>query len=406
VTASIAAVAMLLTYIIVSLSMRAKLRDSSEIWARTATERVKAIQEGLGGIRDILLDQSQAVFQKNFNKLDLRYRQAQTVSNFIATAPRYLVEAASIILIGVIAVYMTHRPGGLVAAIPMLGALAVGAQRLLPLLQQSYNGWSAFRGNQQMLIDVAELLQAPIVDTPPRHRILACEAFRRDIILDSVSFHYPSRQYALRNISFRVAKGQRIGIIGRTGSGKSTLVDILMGLLEPSSGEIRIDGVPLNPKTIGSWQGQIAHVPQMIYLSDSTIATNIAFGEAEEAIDMARVRAAARQAEIDDFIDELAQGYETVIGERGIRLSGGQRQRLGIARALYKEARVLIFDEATSALDHQTEKAIMESIGRLSGDVTMLIIAHRITTLSLCDAIVRLDGGTIAETGSHLSISA
>jgi ATP-binding cassette subfamily B protein len=181
-----------------------------------------------------------------------------------------------------------------------------------------------------------------------------------------------------------------VGFIGKTGSGKSTCLDLLMGLLEPTEGRILIDGVPLTHKNLRAWQRNIAHVPQIIYLSDGTLAENIAFGIPSEKIEMNRVREAASQAQIAEFIDSSPKGYQTLIGERGIRLSGGQRQRIGIARALYKEAEILVFDEATSALDRETEEAVMQSIGSLSADLTILIVAHRTSTLKNCTQIIHL----------------
>ena len=403
--AIVAAASMLGTYTLVSLATRGRLRRNSVIWAESASARVRTVQEGLGGMRDILIDQSQPVFEASFRKWDLRYRRAQTASNFIATAPRFVVETAGIVLIALLAVYMAARPGGLVGAVPILGALALGAQRLLPLLQNVYNGWSAFYSNRQMLLDVAHLLETPVAAIPRRDRSIPAVPFRTDIVFDTVGFSYTERSYALLDASFRIAKSERIGIIGKTGSGKSTLMDLLMGLLEPTSGEIRVDNVPLTSKALADWQAQIAHVPQSIYLSDSSIEANIAFGEEVARIDSDRVRWVAAQAELDEFIQSLPEGYDTVVGERGVRLSGGQRQRIGIARALYKGANVLIFDEATSALDSETETAVMESIARIGGDVTLILIAHRLTTLATCDKILRLERGRIVQICSYAELT-
>lgn len=402
--AIVAAASMLSTYALVSIVTRGRLRRNSVLWAESAGARVRTVQEGLGGMRDILIDQSQPVFEASFRQWDLCYRRAQAASNFIATAPRYVVETAGIVLIALLAVYMAVRPGGLVGAIPILGALAVGAQRLLPLLQNAYNGWSSFQSNHQVLLDVAHLLETPVAAIRRRDRSIPAVPFRTDIVFDSVGFSYTGRSHALRDASFRIGKSERIGIIGKTGSGKSTLMDLLMGLLEPTSGSIRIDGVPLTSETVADWQAQIAHVPQAIYLSDSSIEANIAFGEDVARIDSDRVRSAAAQAELDEFIQSLPEGYDTVVGERGVRLSGGQRQRIGIARALYKGANVLIFDEATSALDSETETAVMESIARIGGDVTLILIAHRLTTLATCDKILRLEGGRIVQICSYAEL--
>jgi len=269
------------------------------------------------------------------------------------------------------------------------------------LLQQAYSGWSSFAGNRQMLADVVTLLRAPIITSAPRDRRKPPVPFKREIRLEEVAFRYDKRGEALSGINLTIAKGERLGLVGETGSGKSTLFDILMGLLEPTAGRILIDGEPLSDSNRANWQAQIAHVPQAIYLADSSIAANIAFGEAEDELDMDRVRDAAARAHIDEFIAGLPDGYATSVGERGVRLSGGQRQRIGIARALYKHASVLVFDEATSALDSKVEAAIMRSIFELERKLTVLMIAHRTTTLADCDRIVRLAAGRITDIGSY-----
>ena len=399
-TAMMAALALAACYLLVGFVVRRKLRRNSEMLGSAVTQRLQTMQEGLGGIRDVLLEQSQEVFETKFKQVDYDYRYAQAQNSLISVAPRHLIEGTGIVLLALITLYLADRPGGVVAAIPVLGALAVGAQRLLPLIHQAYNGWSSFSGNRQMLADVVALMRGPIVTSVPRDRAKAPMPFQRDITLDRVSFRYVTRGPALSNVNLTIARGERVGLVGETGSGKSTLLDVLMGLLDPTSGAVLIDGEPLTDRNRANWQAQIAHVPQAIYLADSSIASNIAFGEPEDAIDMDRVRDAAVHAHISEFIAGLAEGYATAVGERGIRLSGGQRQRIGIARALYKRASVLVFDEATSALDSKVEAAIMHSIFDLKRELTLIMIAHRQSTLAECDRIVRLAGGKIVEVGT------
>jgi ATP-binding cassette subfamily B protein len=236
-----------------------------------------------------------------------------------------------------------------------------------------------------------ELLDQPL-PLELSQRLPAPLPFKKLIQFDSIKFRYTSETpWVIDNLSFNIPKGTRVGFVGKTGSGKSTCLDLLMGLLLPLSGRITVDGNVLDQRNLRSWQRNIAHVPQAIYLADTSLAENIAFGVTPEKIDMKRVREAARQAHIADFIESSPQGYQALVGERGIRLSGGQRQRIGIARALYKQAAVLVFDEATSALDHETEKAVMEAIEGLSADLTILIIAHRLTTLKKCTQIIDLN---------------
>jgi ATP-binding cassette subfamily B protein len=279
--------------------------------------------------------------------------------------------------------------------LPLLGGLAIGAQRLLPLLQQAYFGLSSFFANRQAVLEVAGMLAMP------DHLTTAEPGARRDLAsviqFDAVSFAYVDELYVLRDVSFGIRKGERIGIVGTTGSGKSTLTDLLLGLLEPSKGHILIDQKMLDRDSLAGWQAQVAHVPQSIYLSDDNLIGNIAFGVPRDSIDMSLVESAARAAGIHDFIIGLPEQYQTRCGERGVRLSGGQRQRIGIARALYKRATVLVLDEATSALDNETEKAVMQSISGLSSDITIVMIAHRLTSLAECGRILHIDGGHVTE---------
>jgi ATP-binding cassette subfamily B protein len=300
------------------------------------------------------------------------------------------MESIGMVIFAALALGMAHGSQGMITALPVLGALALGAQRLLPALQQGYAAWSGIIGYQSSTQEILELLDQPL---PPEasQPLPAPLPFKKSIQFESVKFRYTSETpWALDNLSFNIPKGTRVGFVGKTGSGKSTCLDLLMGLLEPSSGQIMVDGTVLNQQNIRSWQRNIAHVPQSIYLADTSLAENIAFGVPFENIDMKRVKEATRQAHIADFIESSSQGYQALVGERGIRLSGGQRQRIGIARALYKQATVLVFDEATSALDHETEQAVMEAIEDLSADLTVLIIAHRLTTLKNCTQIIEL----------------
>jgi ATP-binding cassette subfamily B protein len=286
----------------------------------------------------------------------------------------------------------------------MLGALALAAQRLLPLVQQGYAGWTSMLGGQASLRDVLVLLEQPL----PAYSTLpppAAIPFRQRISLHDLHFRYgPQAPWVLRGINLQIPRGCRVGFIGTTGSGKSTLLDIMMGLLSPISGMLRIDGAVVDETNRRSWQVHIAHVPQAIYLADASIAENIAFGIPPEAIDRVRVRDVAQRAQFAATIESWQHSYDTFVGERGVRLSGGQRQRIGIARALYKGTDVLVFDEATSALDSDTEQAVMEAIDSLTEDLTILIVAHRLTTLKNCVQIIELDGGLVSRFGTYHDI--
>ncbi len=393
-----------LIYGVVIWTTRAQKINNSQRIAHNSTQVLKSLQEGLGGIRDVLIDGSQSAYCQIYQSADEPLRHAQGSNQFIGTAPRYGVEALGMVLIAWLAYTLAQQSDGVANAIPVLGALALGAQRLLPALQSVYGSWSSIQGGQASLQDTLDLLDQPLpnyADQP----IAKPLPFREQITLKQISFRYDSQtQWVLNNLNFNIAKGSRVGLIGTTGSGKSTLLDIVMGLLQPTEGTLEIDGYPVTPSNARAWQAHIAHVPQSIFLADSTIEENIAFGVPKDQIDPELVRQAAQQAQISDSIDTWPKQYQTFVGERGIRLSGGQRQRIGIARALYKQADVIIFDEATSALDNETEQAVMQAIDGLGRDLTLLIIAHRLTTLKNCTLVVELSDTGIKRTGTYEAI--
>jgi len=384
-----------LIYVFIIRLARNRLKVDSQHIARESTNVIKSLQEGLGGIRDVLIDGSQEVFCANYRNADQTLRRAQGNNQFISYSPRYGMEALAMLLIATLAYVLSKQPDGIAMAIPMLAAIALGMQRLLPALQQAYGAWSTIHGAQASLQDALVLLDQPL----PAHAeklFTTPLLFQQQINLKQISFRYsPQTPWVLKNVELTIAKGSRVGFIGTTGNGKSTLLDIVMGLLQPTEGSIEIDGQPIDVGNRSSWQAHIAHVPQAIFLADASIEENIAFGTPKDLIDYERVRQAARQAQISDLIETWPLQYKTSVGERGIQLSGGQRQRIGIARALYKEADVIIFDESTSALDNETELAVMQAIQALSSDLTILIIAHRISTLKNCTQIIELGNGII-----------
>jgi ABC-type bacteriocin/lantibiotic exporter with double-glycine peptidase domain len=260
-------------------------------------------------------------------------------------------------------------------------------------MQLVYGNWTLVLGNMGSASAMLSVLEAPVADDW-RQPDLPPLAFDREIRFNHVSFRYPaSEELVLRPFDLAITKGERIGLIGKTGTGKSTLVDLLMGLLEPTEGSIEIDGQRLDATNRRAWQRRIAQVPQSIFLADASIAENIAFGIDAANIDRRQVELAAERAALAPFIATLPAGYATVVGERGVRLSGGQRQRIGIARALYKHATVLVFDEATSALDMETERAVMEAVRELPVELTVIIIAHRLSTVEYCERIVAIEAG-------------
>jgi ATP-binding cassette subfamily B protein len=283
----------------------------------------------------------------------------------------------------------------------VLGVMALGGQRLLPVLQQAYASWSSVVVNIAPVSDVLDLLDQPLPEgaaLPPPAPL----DFQQAVRFDEVKFRYADHlPFVLDGLTLSIPRGIRIGIVGATGSGKSTLLDLLTALLEPTEGAFLVDGEPLTGARRRAWQRSVAHVPQTVYLSDATIAENIAMGTELAAIDMTRVKAAAAAANIAEFIESRPDDYLAKIGERGVRISGGERQRIAIARALYKQSSVLVFDEATSALDTATEQSVMETIDSLHRDLTVVIIAHRVSTVRHCDRIVELVNGRAVEYESY-----
>lgn len=390
-----------IAYGVVANMSRSQLQQNGERIVAANNQRVQALQEGLGAIRDVLLDGSQASYLELYRRSDLPQRQSEAKNRFLAAFPRYALEALGLVTIAVLGGLLVLQRGSGAAVIPLLGALALGAQRLLPALQQIYSGWANMKSWTASISSIADLLEQPL---PQYQTVVKPLALQQSICLQGVRFRYaPELPEVLQGMDLEIRHGERIGLIGSTGSGKSTLVDLLMGLLVPCSGRFLVDGQdlhdPAHAERLAAWRSAVAHVPQSIFLADSSIAENIAFGVPRHSIDLARMKKAAEQAQIAGFIESSPKGYASFVGERGMRLSGGQRQRIGIARALYKQASVIVLDEATSALDTSTEEAVMEAVEGLSRDLTMVMIAHRLSTVQRCDRLVRLEYGVVDANG-------
>ena len=391
-------------YFIFSTISRKKLKNYSSIISKEQSQITKALQEGFGGIRDVILNGQQLVFCDIYAKSDYPLRRSQGNTTLISMIPRYILEAFGLIFVAILAYFLNQNNIGGTFALQILGIIALSAQRLLPLLQQIYSTRIHILSHENVLSDVIHLLYMVVPDTDQR-KLSNNLSFHKYIEFKNVSFKYvEDGPTILNNVNFKINKGSRVGFIGSTGSGKSTLVDIVMGLLTPNDGVVFIDDIRLSENNINCWQSKLCHVPQSIFLTDNTISENIAFGIEKELIDHERVKDAAMQAQISDFINNSLDGYDTIVGERGVKLSGGQRQRIAIARALYKDADVLVFDEATSALDISTEKLVMDSITTLDKKLTIIIIAHRITTLQNCDKIIEIENGEISYQGIYDNI--
>lgn len=397
----------LVIYSSITFFTRKNINKYSVVIAEQSNISMKVLQESLNGIRDVLLDGSQESHVSVYRGSEIRSRASQARILFIGTCPRYGVESLGMVLILILACQMSFDSNGTNSVIPVLGALALGAQRLLPVVQQAYASWIGIKGNKALIELGLNLLRQPIPTLQQSNQ--KDLKFNDSIDIRTLSYKYSdNREYIFKDLSLSIKKGLKVGFIGITGSGKSTLLDLIMGLLTPQSGHIEIDGVPLMEANIRSWQNKIAHVPQSIFLSDTTVLKNIAFGVSEEIIDMNKVIESAKIAQIHDVIESWPDGYLTNIGERGVRLSGGQKQRLGIARALYKNSEVLVLDEATSALDMATEEKVMKGIYKFSSDqqrnITVLMIAHRRETLMHCDYLVNIKPGGYLEFGSYKEI--
>lgn len=401
-------------YGLVTLMFKASLNDMSKTIAGNETSRINAVQESLGSVRDVIVDKKQDFFIARFGQENSELRRLQAKTTFLTLSPRFILESLGVSAIAIAGYVSLSGGSAIVDALPVLGLIAISAQKLLPLLQQVYASWSSINGSSHLLSDVVDFLN--LGDNKPSDRsfpddgsiasrssVIDCSKLNAPLIsVADLSFRYNgSDKEILHNISFVIERGESIGIIGETGSGKSTLMDLIMGLVFPTSGHISVNGLLLDQLSCLDWFDNIAHVPQSIYLLDASISENIALGEDEHNIDVGRLLEAARRAKLDTVIDGLEDGFDTRVGERGVKLSGGQRQRIGIARALYKGAAILVFDEATSALDSDTERLLIQDIISLKRDITTIMIAHRLTTLSSCDRIIKLNAGQISWMGSY-----
>ena len=389
------------SYFLVAHFTRIILVKNSKYILRKSISLIKAAQEGLGSIKDVLIHNAHKTYLDLYKSSDrpVRIKEAQNTS--IAGSPRFLLEAIGIILISVLAYFLTTKGTPKYEIISLLGTLALAAQRLLPSMQNVYSSWAAIKSNIASLDKVIKILSSSkniSVNNYSNKRIV----FKNEIKFENVSFRYSKdTPLILNSINLTIKKGEKVGIVGETGCGKSTFLDIMMGLLEPTKGKIYVDNICITGESennlTDSWRNLIAHVPQDIYLSDTTVFNNIAFGIENNKINFDKVRLSAKKAKIANFIESKPQGFTSIVGERGISLSGGQIQRIGIARALYKDAEILIMDEATSALDNKTEEKIISEISSLSENLTILMVAHRLTSLNNCDRIITFKEGRITK---------
>lgn len=402
-----------ISYAGVYISVSDRIDVYGEKRVESNTQRYQTVNEAFGGIKEVKLWGKEEEFVKEYDGPSRRFARYQTLYRIIMKTPRYFLEAIAFGGIVLIAMYLISVRDNIQQVIPMLGLYAFAGYRLMPALQQAYSGLASAQYNavalQELHRGMRNHSEISVRLNQTGDQELESEAFSLEhrLVLDGVYFTYPGAdEPAIRNLTFEVPADSTVGFVGETGSGKTTTVDLILGLLRPQRGVLSVDGTPLCDENIRGWQRDIGYVPQQIYLSDDTVARNIAFGVPEDEIDMDVVKDVARRAHIYAFVkNELPERWSTTVGERGVKLSGGQRQRIGIARALYHDPSVLVFDEATSALDQATEARVMDAIYDLEGNHTMLMIAHRLSTVQRADKIIMLENGKKVGEGTYEKLS-
>lgn len=379
-------------YLVVSARSRRMLNMISSRQVASRSASVRTLQEAIGGIREVIMNGHQRTVVDGYFTIDSRLRADVSYAAVIAVTPRYVFEAFGLTVIAAAAWWIGRGDGGkeVLGAIPFLGALALGAQRALPLLQQMFSVWSGLKQKHATLHRVVEYLELPAAGGQSSD-VLPLE-LTKEVELQGIGFRYAeSRPWVFRDVSLSMTAGDCVGLVGVSGSGKSTFLDVFMGLLSPQEGKVIVDGVDLEGDSVERWRRSISHVPQEVFLVDGTIRKNIALGTPESLVDDVRMQKVVEVAQLGDLISSLPAGLNTLVGERGTKLSGGQRQRIGIARALYHPCSVLVLDEATSALDEKTEAAVVKSVHLAMPGVTKVIVSHRKSSLSNCSKIFSLD---------------
>ena len=393
-------------YLIIYLSLRASLARHGVEMMEANRSRFRLTNEAVGGFKELKLLALEQNYVNRFIKPARKLARLTALVQLMRQVPRYALEALTFaILVSVILMMLIRNNGDLVAAVPILGAFAMSVMRLLPALQQIYFALASTRNGKPLLDkihydymdSIGKISERPVMSEPAKKFPL-----QQVLEFKNASFSYPSTEKsAIQGLNLIIPAHQTIGIVGGTGAGKTTVVDLILGLLTLQEGDLLVDGVAVNRENIVAWRRSLGYVPQTIFLTDNTVAENIAFGVDPNDIDMQAVERAAKIAALHNFVtDEMPEQYQTIVGERGVRLSGGQRQRIGIARALYRDPDLIIMDEATSALDNLTERAVMEAVHNIGHDKTIIMIAHRLSTVKNCDVIFLMEHGSLAASGT------
>lgn len=394
-----------LAYFLLYRLVRKKLVSNGQKLSQVATDRFRLMNEGFGGIKDVLLLNRSHDFIERFQDSGKVFARAQGTNIAIGQVPRYFIELIAFgAMVSLVLVLIKLHSGNLGEVLPVLAVYALAAFKLLPALQQIYSSVSQIKGN----VAAFEAVKGDLEQSFENAKTATCAfaplpmELARSVTLNNIKFSYPGKDKpAVNGVNMTIPVNSVIGLVGSSGSGKSTLIDLLLGLLTPQQGNLNIDGVKITSKNKRAWQNLLGFVPQSIFLSEGSIAENIAFGLPVHDIDMSQVMKAVNLAHLTELVEGLPEGVNTKVGERGVQLSGGQRQRIGIARALYHEAKVLVFDEATSALDGITEKIVMDAIHEFSGKKTIIMIAHRLKTVQKCDIIYLMKQGSIIDSGTY-----
>ena len=387
-----------LTYIFVS----GWLKRLGKERLQSNSDRFKTISEAFGAIKNIKIKNLENIYEKSFSKPAFIFAKGQSTLRAISQIPRYIFEIFAFGGLILLILYLMQTNGSFLISLPMISLYAFAGYRLIPSLQQIYSSITQIR----FCGPAIESLNKDLIKFKKTNSLSFENTkfeLKKSIKLEKISFSYPgSSNFALNNIDLNIKQNSSVGIVGATGSGKTTLIDLILGLLTQTKGKLLIDDIEITSVNKKNWQEIIGYVPQNVYLIDDSIISNIALGIEKNSIDFDAIVKSAKIANLHDFIiNELDEKYQTIVGERGVRLSGGQVQRIGIARALYHNPEVLVFDEATSSLDNITEKAVMDSLNCLVEKKTILIIAHRLSTVQNCDQIIFLDKGQIKATGTY-----
>ncbi len=393
-----------IAYLFLFTVVRMRLQTNGRTISKVNEERFRLMNEAFGGIKDVLLLGRDSDFISRFNQSGVELAYSQGNNGALINVPRYFMELIAFgSMIAIVLYLIAYYDGDMGIILPILSVYALASVKLLPAFQNIYASIASIKSHSAAFESIHEDLAN---STEAKLRALKSEKSylypKQQISLENITFAYPGiEDPALNQLNISIPANSVIGIVGPSGSGKSTLIDILLGLIKPQEGKLKVDNIVIDAKNCRSWQNSIGFVAQSIFLSEGTIAENVAFGIPEDQINLEQVHQALKLAHLDELLQSLAKGVHTKVGERGVQLSGGQRQRVGIARALYYEAEVLVFDEATSSLDGITEKMIMEAIHDFSGQKTIIMIAHRLKTVQKCDQIFFIDKGQVVDKGTY-----